>query len=518
MIDQASREIAPISYYIPKCVCFTEKDEFKLFRLDLYQTFKMPMSFPQFTLIVNDTVLNVLIPPSSQNIQINVDYLTATPDNETAIACEELAPLCLKDAKVCFDPRNASQQPYTKLPFYYFSKNVLMIGAPKGFITTILLGQKNRIRCIFLTLVPDNSSYNQMYPLIDKYAISTVSGKFYNFKINYKFFIDQDPQYIIPYLHTQMNNEKFKLSEVLSESVLMSFWNSMVFNELLLICFNKHCLRKIYGQDFKEPNSKDGKEPKDPRVQIPFFENDICSTFSYRIMQISSNDKIKLFEGNTEKAKEPFHDFQDFGDFENDSSVFALSDMPPEISDYGSLSKLLLHLMENKGTYNTFQNNMFNYKSYPKKIRLPVMLQLAAMKYSFHLTARQTKEKDHQVKVDDEIIDMGLLETAETSPNVLQYWQGNGFETVAKKSQTNDSDKPQTLEEFQRDFLIARSEIAEGAVEPVNNGESNFICRLSELMSSYQDKLPGAYKFIENIHNEFIESIAAKSAYKFSFV
>ena len=439
--DQTKRDLIQFHFKLPHLnygIC----DEFVIFRSPLRQAGLFQYNVPRVILLASKGKLNVILPISCQYYQMKIDYIPPVK-NEIKLSKKSLELLNLKNAMINYNPADVEKHPFSGLPFYFYSNNLLMIGAPKGFITTILIGQKDMPRCFFQTKIPDTNEFS-LFDIASLKAktshfLSKNDGKILKCEINLNFFIQRDPRYIIPLLHLLNNsNVTFNFKDVITEDVIKTFWNCDVFNEILLICFNNYIFNKFSNQSIISHN----------------FEDNVCATFARPHFFDECTDKFKsYYPKNNNEVK-----YTSFQDFEN-SKIF-LSDLT-EIPDYSQLSKILLELLEcefNDNRKINFDNNIFRNLSdyYDEQLHFPIMLQIASLKYSF-LNSSGLSINDFKPFVDFKLFPQNF------STLILEYWNANeiiGYELEENKEKDfNEENNKQNIDLLKTNFICLKSNI-----------------------------------------------------------
>lgn len=410
---------------LPKSLRIKENDDFIVYKIASRKNKSFQFSQQRYILFANDNMLFVILPASQFVMQIPLNYL---PE----IKKRQKNDLEMARSKINFNPVDAHLQPYSRLPLSFFENDFLMIAAPKGYVTSILIDFKNRPKFIIQTKIPDDEMFIHSlssFTKVCKYALNQIDGKILSLGINPLFFIKQDPHFVIPFMHyINLKKELNQFSGLIIEESLRIFWNNEIFNELLLLLFNVF-LRKNNPIEYKTIIENVG-------TTFSRFYSNIDKDKCFQSYD-SRGNTIKTKEGSTTKVNHCFNSFQSF----EINKVF-----PQDTFNYLSLS-IFIELMENQNKIReNIKNDPFDFNSYAKEIQYPVMLQLAALKHVFYSSAGKPISNSNYPFINSSIIPKNL-----PTP-IYSYWVGNNLLELEQ----NPTTPKEKHKQYQRDLLSFR--------------------------------------------------------------
>lgn len=384
---------------LPKSFRIAEKDDIIICRIQNKQFNSLQYSSQRYILITNANVLFVILPASQYFMQIPLDYL---PKNEN----QQKKDLEMVRSKINFDPINAQFQPYSKLPLSFFANDFLMIGAPKGYLTSVLVDIKNNPRIVIQTKIPDSELFIHSlssFTKTCKYVLNQYNGEILSISINPIYLIKQDPHFIILIMHyINLKKELHLFPGYLVEETLKLFWNCEIFNELLLLLHNLYLA------------------PKNQIENKVILEN-VGSTFSKYYSNINTDNNFHRYDSRGTVIETPDDSITQTHIYNSFQSLEINKLFPQETFNYLSLS-LFIDIIENQNKIRTeIKNDPFDFNSYAKEIQYPVMLQLSALKHIFYLNAGKPLSNNNYPFFDFSIFPKNL-----PTP-IYSYWNANNL-------------------------------------------------------------------------------------------
>ena len=246
-----------------------------------------------------------------------------------------------------YDPTATACEPVSRLPFVCNFGEIVIIGAPLGFITGFLLDQLDRVRASFrIPFETEGMDLDlfKMRTLTENggRSIYVESGEVFSAQINPSYFVELDPRFIIPILHCQ----SFNFASLISEKVLQRFWLGEVFHEMLLIEY------------IRTKNQK--------------FGDKVCSTFAkesvYRCeLDLFHGYRLVDSPGNSKQQVEELHNFREVSKVSK--ALLESVDIDDQQTLFSEISKLL-------------DTEIFQEASFSEALRFHVFLQRSAIKFS----------------------------------------------------------------------------------------------------------------------------------------
>lgn len=277
IIDRTKSDI-PIKFKLPDEIKICPSTEIHVFISPFRRKITQQINEDRCILVANLDNLYIVFPSSGYFIDIPNDYKI-----EEYI---EIAKKSNPNIKINIKPKDSNDnnnnhdyagysmeeayfRPASRMPLYLFENNLLLVAAPQGFITAILIDQDDRIRASFM--VPtfehknkndndnDDKSYDDLHNLFSlnnkaSYALSETTGEIFKMQLNAVFFASKNPLYVIPLLHYFIHPKKdvefltnsiiiknkidCSIIQLVTEDALQMFWNCEIFNEILLLQFN----------------------------------------------------------------------------------------------------------------------------------------------------------------------------------------------------------------------------------------------------------------------------------------
>jgi hypothetical protein len=223
------------SYPLPPNLPITLRADVRIFFRDRFQAVSLFSRTHRVLIYATNRLMTIVVPLSRQYMTINVDYLDLRlPPGLVRVGGKGL--------RIGYDPAEAPYQPISNLPFAFQREGFVLVGAPLGWVTILLLDQADRVRGAFLSELPERGTpLHWMMPLTEgaDQVLVRETGDFFEFGINPRYFIDQDPRWIIPILHESFSRGITDLGSILTPAALRIYWNGEIFNEMLLLLLNQ---------------------------------------------------------------------------------------------------------------------------------------------------------------------------------------------------------------------------------------------------------------------------------------
>jgi hypothetical protein len=360
---------------------------------------------------------------------MKVDYLDVSlPQDLKRVRAESEKPVPFLN----YDPAEAPYQPASRLPFAMYSNDLVLVGAPRGFLTAFLIDQADRIRAAFRVPLPESKFPLHRFGNINRSGSRVVSidtGEIFDCRLNPKYFIDRDPRLIVPLLHNWITHRDPSFPSLLSRDVLKVYWNGEVFNEMLLLEFNR--------------SGKSGQ-----------FAGRVCSTFAKPrffqdgISHFEPFDSPRVSSVERQKTVEAIYNFREI----EQKAV----EMPSGSGEFSSVCRAILTIL---------YTPVFDARTYAKNIQFPSWLQITAIRASI-------VPLQHPVTIETSLFPEDL------SPRILETWVSRSMLPIEHnwpEIETNvlqaDSPPDELQKKAQRFWWYLRSEPVE--MTSTSGGRSN---------------------------------------------
>jgi hypothetical protein len=382
---------------LPSTIDWMMNSEVRIFSTPGRRSLMPPIPDQRVIIHTNPYVLMVVVPFSHLVMPIRLDYLDIDlPDDVRKKNAPEQSDSSALLPFLNYPLSEAPYQPVSRLPFAFYCNEFVLVAAPRGSVTAFLIDQADRVRATFRAEVPDGRLAIHRTVSLTRSASRVLgidTGEIFEFHINARFFVEQNPRWIIPLLHDAIRQKGFDFPSLLSRQVLKVYWNGEVFNELVLLALN-------------------GQEPN------PVFTQKVCSTFAKPRFFNEFNGLFEPFDpphsssgnsGNSiDKTRfaEPIYSFREL-----ESKGRHIEWLPNTLPDMNAFFGRVL---------NAFQSPLFDFSAYPADIRYHAWLQILAIRASL-------AQPQYGLRIDPSFF------PPDVAPRILQTWSARNMLPIAQK-------------------------------------------------------------------------------------